>query len=115
MTGWWVPSSSLTVSTIQSPQTARFRDDAEQGVSTETEASARDVAQIIQLIRQHGIPAIFFENVTDPRLLKRIAAETGARIGGTLYSDALTGPDGPAPTYVDLMRHNVDEIAAALK
>jgi zinc/manganese transport system substrate-binding protein len=88
---------------------------AQQGVSTETEASAQDVARIIRLIRQHGIPAIFFENVTDPRLLKRIAAETGARIGGTLYSDALTGPDGPAPTYVDLMRHNVDEIVAALK
>jgi len=88
---------------------------AEQGVSTETEASARDVAQIIQLIRQHGIPAIFFENVTDPRLLKRIAAETGARVGGTLYSDALTGPEGPAPTYVDLMRHNVAEMVAALK
>ena len=86
-----------------------------EGVSTETEASARDVARIISVIRQQHVPAIFFENVTDPRLVKRIAAETGARIGGTLYSDALTGPAGPAPTYIDLMRHNLEELVAALK
>jgi zinc/manganese transport system substrate-binding protein len=88
---------------------------AQQGLSTETEASARDVARIVRLIRDEKIPAIFFENITDPRLLKRIAAETGARIGGTLYSDALTGPNGAAPTYVKLMRHNVQEIVTALK
>jgi zinc/manganese transport system substrate-binding protein len=52
--------------------------------------------------------------VVDPRLLRQIARETGARIGGTLYSDALTGPDGPAPTYLDMMRHNVRALAAAL-
>ncbi len=86
-----------------------------EGVSTETEASARDVARIISVIRQQHVPAIFFENVTDPRLVKRIAAETGARIGGTLYSDALTGPAGLAPTYIDLMRHNLEELVAALK
>jgi zinc/manganese transport system substrate-binding protein len=88
---------------------------AEQGVSTETEASAKDVARIIQLVREQNIPALFFENVTDPRLLRRIAAETGARTGGTLFSDALTVAAGQAPTYVDMMRHNVGEIAAALK
>jgi len=88
---------------------------AQQGMSTQTEASAGDVAHIIRLIRDEKIPAIFFENITDPRLLKRIAAETGARVGGTLYSDALTGPDGAAPTYIDLMRHNVGEMVAALK
>jgi zinc/manganese transport system substrate-binding protein len=88
---------------------------AQQGVSTEAEASARDVARTIRLIREQQIPAIFFENVTDPRLLKRIGAETGARIGGTLFSDALTAATGPAPTYLDMMRHNVGEIAAALK
>jgi len=88
---------------------------AQQGLSTEAEAAAKDVARIIRQIRDEHIPAIFFENITDPRLLKRIAAETGARIGGILYSDALTGPGGPAPTYIDLMRHNVDEIVAALK
>ncbi len=88
---------------------------ATQGVSTETEASARDVARIIALVREEKIPAIFFENVVDPRLLKRIAAETGARIGGTLFSDALTAATGAAPTYVDMMRHNVREIGDALK
>jgi zinc/manganese transport system substrate-binding protein len=88
---------------------------AQQGLSTEAEAAAKDVARIIRQIRDEHIPAIFFENIADPRLLKRIAAETGARIGGTLYSDALTDPRGPAPTYIALMRHNVDEIVAALK
>ena len=57
---------------------------------------------------------MFLENVTDPRLLERIARESGARIGGTLYSDALTDPNGPAPTYIDMMRHNVRQLAAGL-
>jgi len=87
---------------------------APQGVSTEAEASARDVARIISQIRKQKIPAVFIENVTDPRLLERIGRETGARIGGTLYSDALTGPDGPAPSYVEMMRHNVRQLVAAL-
>lgn len=87
---------------------------APQGVSTEAEASARDVAAIIRQVREHGVPAVFLENVTDPRLVKRIAEETGARIGGTLYSDALTGPDGPAASYIDMMRHNLRTLVAAL-
>lgn len=85
-----------------------------QGVSTEAEASARDVARIITQIRKQKIPAVFMENVTDPRLLKRIADETGARIGGTLYSDALTDSGGPAPSYIELMRHNLKQFADAL-
>src|SRR5262249_3816329 len=80
---------------------------APQGVSTESEASARDVARIIQQIKKQKIPAVFLENISDPRLLKRIADETGAKIGGTLYSDALTPEKGDAPTYIDLMRHNI--------
>jgi zinc/manganese transport system substrate-binding protein len=87
---------------------------APQGVSTESEASARDVARIIQQIRKQKIPAIFLENVSDPRLLKRIGDETGAKIGGTLYSDALTDEKGDAPTYIDLMRHNIRTLSAAL-
>ena len=87
---------------------------APHGVSTEAEASARDVAQIIAQIRAQKIPAVFLENVTDPRLLARIAHESGARIGGTLYSDALTDANGPAPTYVEMMRHNVKELVGAL-
>jgi zinc/manganese transport system substrate-binding protein len=91
-----------------------FRFIAPEGISTETEASARDVAKIIRQIKAQKIPAVFLENVTDPRLARSIAAESGAKIGGTLYSDALSPPDGPASTYIDMMRNNVRELAAAL-
>ena len=87
---------------------------APQGVSTEAEASARDVARIIAQVKRQKVPAVFLENVTDPRLVQRIAAETEAKIGGTLYSDALTDASGPAPTYIDMMRHNVRTLTAAL-
>ena len=87
---------------------------APQGLSTESEASAKDVARLIQQIRERGIRAVFIENVADPRLLERIADETGASIGGTLYPGALSGPDGPAPTYLDMMRHNATTLAQAL-
>jgi zinc/manganese transport system substrate-binding protein len=91
-----------------------FRFIAPEGVSTETEASARDVAKIIRQIKAQKIQAVFLENVTDPRLVRSIAAESGAMVGGTLYSDALSPPDGPAATYIDMMRNNVRELAAAL-
>jgi len=84
------------------------------GVSTESEASARDVAGIISQIRTAKIPAIFLENISDPRLIQRIAAETGARVGGTLYSDSLTGEKGDAPTYIDMVRHNIKALTSAL-
>ena len=91
-----------------------FRFIAPEGVSTETEASARDVAKIIRQIKAQKIPAVFLENVTDPRLVRSIAAESGAAVGGTLYSDALSPPDAPASTYIDMMRNNVRELSAAL-
>ncbi len=84
------------------------------GVTTSAEPSPQAVARLIQQIRREKIGAVFLENVTDRRLMERIAAETGARIGGTLYSDALTGPDGPAPTYVAMMRHNLAQFTGAL-
>jgi zinc/manganese transport system substrate-binding protein len=87
---------------------------APQGVSTESEASAKDVAKIITQIKKQKIPAVFLENVSDPRLLERIAAETGAKVGGTLYSDALTDEKGKAPTYIDMMKHNIRTLSAAL-
>lgn len=87
---------------------------APQGVSTDSEASARDVARIITQIKKQKIPAVFMENVSDTRLLTRIANETGAKLGGTLYSDALTDEKGPAPTYIDLIRHNIRTLSAAL-
>jgi len=87
---------------------------APEGVSTESEASAQDVAKIIRQIREEHIPAVFLENVTDRRLLDQIAAETGVKVGGTLYSDALSDKDGPAPTYLDMFKHNVGALTAAL-
>jgi zinc/manganese transport system substrate-binding protein len=87
---------------------------APEGVSTESEASAQDVAKIIRQIKEEKISAVFLENVADHRLLDQIARETGAKIGGTLYSDALSGPDGPAPTYLDMFRHNIGTLTAAL-
>ncbi len=87
---------------------------APQGVSTEAEASAKDVARIIQQIRRERIPAVFVETISDRRVMDRIAEETGARIGERLYSDALSGPDGPAATYIAMMRHNMRALGAAL-
>lgn len=87
---------------------------APQGVSTESEPSAKDIARIIDDARDHKVPAVFLENVSDPRLAKRIAAETGARLGGTLYSDTLSDAKGDGATYIDMMRHNVKELAKAL-
>jgi zinc/manganese transport system substrate-binding protein len=84
------------------------------GVSTESEASARDIAGIITQVRNQKIPAVFLENISDPRLMRRISAETGARIGGTLYSDSLTGEKGDAPTYIDMVRHNIKALTSAL-
>jgi zinc/manganese transport system substrate-binding protein len=84
------------------------------GVSTESEASARDIAGIISQIRASKIPAVFLENISDPRLIRRISAETGAKVGGTLYSDSLTGEKGDAPTYIDMVRHNIRALTSAL-
>lgn len=84
------------------------------GVSTESEASARDVARIITQIRAARTPAVFLENISDPRLIRRISAETGARVGGTLYSDSLTGEKGDSPTYIAMVRHNIKALTSAL-
>jgi zinc/manganese transport system substrate-binding protein len=87
---------------------------APQGVSTDSEPSARDLANIIAQIRKEKIPEIFLENISDPRLIRRVAAETGAKIGGTLYSDSLTDEKGAAPTYIDMVRHNIKTLQDAL-
>jgi zinc/manganese transport system substrate-binding protein len=87
---------------------------APEGVSTESEASAQDVAKIIRQIKAEKIPAVFMENITDHRLLDQIASETNAKIGGTLYTDALSPPDGPAGTYLDMFRNNIETLTAAL-
>ena len=87
---------------------------APQGISGESEPSAAKVAQLIRQIKREKTTAIFVENI-NTRLMERIARETGTTIGGTLYSDALSAPSGPAATYIDMMHHNTRLIASALK
>lgn len=87
---------------------------APEGLSTEAEASAADVAALIRQIRADAVPAIFVENIKDRRLIDQIAAETDAAVGGELYTDALSDKDGPAPTYVEMVRHNVKTLTEAL-
>ena len=84
------------------------------GFSTEAEASAGDVARLIRQIKEEKIPAVFIENISDRRLLDQIVRETGARIGGTLYSDALSKAGGPAGTHLGMMLHNIRTLVAAL-
>lgn len=85
-----------------------------QGVSTENQPSAKDIARIIRFIRETKAPAVFVETISDPRQMERIAQESGAKIGGKLYSDALSSPDGPAGTTIDMIRTNIKELTKAL-
>ena len=87
---------------------------APQGVSTEAEPSARQVAAIIRQIKQQGIKAVFSENIKDSRMVDRIAKETGVKVQGKLYSDALS-KTAPANTYVGMFRHNVTALSNAMK
>lgn len=87
---------------------------APEGISTESEASAADVAKLVDQVKHDKASAIFVENITDKRLIDQIASETGLKVGGTLYSDALSTADGPAPTYIDMINHNIQTIKAAV-
>jgi zinc/manganese transport system substrate-binding protein len=87
---------------------------APQGWNTHSEPSAAAVARLIRQIKTEGVRAIFIENISDPRLVERIAREGGVRVGGTLYSDALSRPGGPADTYLNLFKHNASVLAQAL-
>lgn len=87
---------------------------APEGMSTESEASAADIAALIKQVRADKASAIFVENITNPRLMEQVASETGLTIGGELYSDALSDENGSAATYLDMMRHNVSTIKAAI-
>ena len=87
---------------------------APQGLSTETEPSAQEVAALIRQIRESGIGAVFVENIRDPRLIRQIAEEGGAVVGGSLYSDALAS-EGPASSYLGMYRHNITTLAEALR
>ncbi|MEJ8674611.1 metal ABC transporter substrate-binding protein [Chromobacterium amazonense] len=86
-----------------------------QGVSTEAEASAKGVAQLTRQVRNERVKAVFMENMTDARLLKQLSTEAKVQIGGKLYADALSGPKGPAASYLQLMRYNVETIMKSFR
>jgi len=88
---------------------------AAQRWNTDSEPSAADVARLIRQIRAQRAAALFVENISDPRLVQRIAQETGAIVGGTLYSDALSAPGTAADTYLKLFRHNAQTLLAGLR
>ncbi len=88
---------------------------APEGVNTESEASAHDVATLIRQIRAQKAKVLFLETISDPRLIAQIASETGVAIGGALYSDALSAGDGPAQSYITMMRHNARLVTEAMK
>jgi zinc/manganese transport system substrate-binding protein len=88
---------------------------APRGISTEAEPRARDVANLIQQIRQYKFKTIFLENIVNPKQLEQIAQEGGAKLGGILYSDALSEVGGVASTYIQMMEHNVALLVEAMK
>jgi zinc/manganese transport system substrate-binding protein len=88
---------------------------AAQGWSTDREVSAADMSTLIREIRKDKVHALFVENMSDPRLMQRIAEETGVRVGGKLYSDALSAPGTAADTYLKMFSSNVNTILQALE
>jgi zinc/manganese transport system substrate-binding protein len=88
---------------------------APRGVNADTEPSAKQVAQLIQQIQRERIRAVFVENMSDPKLVAQLSKDAGAKVGATLFVDALSGPDKPGATYLQMMRHNVTELVAGMK
>ena len=84
------------------------------GTSTDADAKTDDVARVIRMIRERELPAIFVESTVNPRLIRQIAEDTDARVGGSLYADSLGDEDSEAPTYLDMLRHNTRTIVRAL-
>lgn len=87
---------------------------APQGVSTDTEPSARQVAQLIRQMQREKIRAVFLENMSNPKLLAQLSKDAGASVGASLYADALSSADQPGATYLQMMRHNVTQLAAGM-
>lgn len=88
---------------------------AAQGVSTESEASAKGVAQLVRQIKREQIKALFVESISDPRLIEQIGRETGVKPSGQLYSDSLSGPEGQAVSYIAMMRANTTALTQAIQ
>lgn len=87
---------------------------APRGYSTANEPTARDVAALVREVREKNIKALFVENMTNPGLVEQIARDSGGVVGAKLYSDALSKPDGPASTYIYMMRHNVKALVEGM-
>lgn len=85
------------------------------GLSTQSQASAADMARIIDQVRARKIKAVFLENMSDSRMMKQLEKDAGAHIGGTLYSDSLSAKNEAAPTYIAMFRHNVMELVRAIQ
>jgi ABC-type Zn uptake system ZnuABC Zn-binding protein ZnuA len=83
-------------------------------LSSEAQPSAQQMAALIDQIKATGAPAIFLETSANPKLADQVAAETGAKIVADLYTHSLSGPDGPAPTYIDMIKYDVIQIVDAL-
>lgn len=88
---------------------------APQGVNTETEPSARQVAQLIQQIQREKIRAVFMENMSNAKLIEQLSKDAGVTVGASLYADALSAADKPGATYLQMMRHNVTQLATGMK
>jgi zinc/manganese transport system substrate-binding protein len=88
---------------------------APQGINTEVEPSAKQVAMLVKQIQREKIKAIFVENMSNPKLLEQLSKDAGATVGASLYADALSGPDQPGATYLQMMRHNVTQLAAGMR
>jgi zinc/manganese transport system substrate-binding protein len=86
-----------------------------QGISTEAQPSARDVAQLISQIQREKIRAVFLENMSNQRLLAQLSQDAGTSVGGKLYADALSSPDQPGATYLLMMRHNVNQLVIGMR
>ncbi|MES2945537.1 MAG: metal ABC transporter substrate-binding protein [Pseudomonadota bacterium] len=88
---------------------------APQGISTEAEPSAKQVAQLIRQIQKEKIKAVFVENMSNPKLLAQLSKDAGVTVGPELYVDALSKSGGPADSYLKLMRHNVGLLVAGIR
>ncbi len=86
-----------------------------EGINTEFEPSAKAITALVRQIEREKVRAVFIENMTSPRMAEMLARETGALLGGTVYSDALSPPGGPAATYLEMLRHNTGLFAGAMR
>jgi zinc/manganese transport system substrate-binding protein len=88
---------------------------APEGISTDAEPSAGDLAKLIDQVKREKIKALFLENISSPALMQTISQETGVPLGASLFSDALSPPDGPAPTYVDMFKNNLPKLVDGMQ